>query len=290
VRFNSEWLDMTMAELFALLRSLTVAQLLERDDFAKRMAANEPISVLELLYPPLQGYDSVAVRADVELGGTDQKFNLLLGRDVQRAYGQPEQVVMTLPLLVGTDGVQKMSKSLNNYIGVTEPPSEIYGKTMSIPDSALGSWYSLLLGTPPPELAPREAKRALARDLTARFHGAEAATSAQAEFDLVHVARGVPPQVPTIDWPSAQPTVHLPALLSRAFSISTSDARRALAQGGVRLDGTPVPGDSLDAPLREVDGAVLQLGRRRFVRVRLTGDGQRPDSGPATVAQGRQSS
>src|SRR3984885_7074127 len=150
VRFNGEWLDMSMSDLFALLRTTTVARILERDDFAKRYAAREPISMLELLYPLLQGYDSVAVRADVELGGTDQTFNLLLGRDIQRAYGQPEQVILTMPLLVGTDGVRKMSKSFGNVIGVTEPPDEMYGKTLSIPDSSLPSWYSLLLGTEPP--------------------------------------------------------------------------------------------------------------------------------------------
>src|SRR6201995_1421299 len=145
VRFNSEWLDMSMSELFALLRTTTVAHLLERDDFAKRFASGEPISVLELLYPLLQGLDSVAVKADVELGGTDQKFNLLLGRDIQRAYGQPEQVIFTLPLLTGTDGERKMSKSLGNYVGVTDPPDEMYGKTLSIPDASLDSWYSLLI-------------------------------------------------------------------------------------------------------------------------------------------------
>ena len=171
VRFNSEWLDMSMADLFALLRTTTVAQVLERDDFAKRFSAREPISVLELLYPLLQGYDSVAVRADVELGGTDQKFNLLLGRDIQRAYGQPEQVILTVPLLTGTDGERKMSKSFDNYIGVTDPPEEMYGKTLSIPDASLELWYSLLLGSvPPPSLGPRDAKRALARALVERFH------------------------------------------------------------------------------------------------------------------------
>src|SRR5213595_49895 len=150
VRRNSEWLDMAAQELFALGRTATVAQLLERDDFAQRYQAREPISVLELLYPLLQGYDSVAVRADVELGGTDQKFNLLLGRDIQRAYGQPEQVIMTLPLLTGTDGERKMSKSFGNYIGVTDPPDQMYGRTMSIPDESLASWYQLLLGAGPP--------------------------------------------------------------------------------------------------------------------------------------------
>src|SRR5436305_6203407 len=162
IRFNSDWLDMPVERLFGLLRHATVAQMLERDDFAKRFAAQEPISVLELLYPMLQAYDSVAVRADVELGGTDQKFNLLLGRDIQRAYGQPEQVVLTMPLLTGLHGERKMSKSFDNYIGVTEAPEDMYGKTLSIPDASLDRWYELLLGGEPPEGAgPRDAKRAL---------------------------------------------------------------------------------------------------------------------------------
>jgi tyrosyl-tRNA synthetase len=269
VRFNGEWLDMTMAELFTLARTTTVAQLLERDDFAKRFAAREPISVLELLYPLLQGYDSVAVQADVELGGTDQKFNLLLGRHIQRLYGQPEQVILTMPLLVGTDGERKMAKSVGNYIGVTEPPDEIYGKTLSIPDAALTAWYELLLGTePPPELGPRDAKRALARALVARFHGAAAAQEAEREFDRVHIERQAPEEMPTVNWPAEQPDVHLPALLATAFGISTSEARRALAQGGVKLDGQPVGDGSLDVPALDVDGKVLQLGKRRFARVR----------------------
>ena len=167
VRFNSEWLDMSMEELFRLARTTTVAQLLERQDFSDRFEAHEPISVLELLYPLLQGYDSVAIRADVELGGTDQKFNLLLGRDIQRAYGQPEQVAMTLPLLTGTDGERKMSKSFGNYIGVTDPPDEMYGKTMSIPDSSLEDWYRLLLDREPGAEEPFQSKLALARALVA---------------------------------------------------------------------------------------------------------------------------
>src|SRR5579875_1376250 len=153
VRFNGEWLDMRMDAMFALMRTATVGQILERDDFAKRYSAHEPISMLELLYPLLQGYDSVAVRADVELGGSDQKFNLLLGRDIQRAYGQPEQAILTMPILVGLDGRQKMSKSLGNQIGVTDPPEEMYGKTMAIPDDALAEYYELLLGRAAPRLA-----------------------------------------------------------------------------------------------------------------------------------------
>jgi tyrosyl-tRNA synthetase len=269
VRRNSEWLDMPMDELFRLARTATVAQITERDDFAKRLAAGTPVSVLELLYPLLQGYDSVAVEADVELGGTDQKFNLLLGRDVQRAYGVPEQVVLTMPILPGTDGERRMSKSFGNYIGVTEPPGEIYGKTLSIPDSAIGIWYSLLLGSDPPaELGPRDAKRALARALVERFWGAEAAAEAEREFDRVHRARELPEEMPFVDWPASEPEVHLPALLQSAFGVSTSEARRALAQGGVRLDGEPIENGSLDLPLEAVAGKALQLGKRRFARVR----------------------
>ncbi len=278
VRFNSEWLDMSMADLFALLRTTTVSQVLERDDFATRLAAREPISVLELLYPLLQGYDSVAVQADVELGGADQKFNLLLGRDIQRAYGQPAQVVLTVPLLTGTDGQRKMSKSFDNYIGVTESPEQMYGKTMSIPDESLELWYELLLGSGvPPDLGPRDAKRALARALVTRFHGADAARAAEDAFDRVHVRHELPTDVPDVEWSmsegfgSSGSTVHLPALLAGAFGISSSEARRSLTQGGVRLDGQPLTNGSLDLDAAEVDGKVLQLGKRRFARVRVTG-------------------
>jgi tyrosyl-tRNA synthetase len=271
VRYNSEWLDMAMADLFALLRTSTVAQLLERDDFAKRFAAREPISMLELLYPLLQGYDSVMIDADVELGGTDQKFNLLLARDIQRVYGKAQQSILTVPLLVGTDGERKMSKSFGNYIGVTESPEEIYGKTMSIPDAALSSWYSLLLGSEPPAAAgPRDAKRALARALVARLHGDAAAEAAEASFDRLHVRHELPEEVPEYEWrDGTRAEVHLPALIRAAFGISSSEARRTIAQGGVRIDGRPVAPDRLDVPAAELDGRVLQLGKRRFVRVRV---------------------
>ena len=270
VRFNSEWLDMSMADLFGLARSVTVAQLLERDDFAKRFSAHEPISILELLYPLLQGYDSVAVRADVELGGTDQKFNLLLGRDIQRHYGQPEQVIFTLPLLTGTDGERKMSKSFANYIGVTESPDEMYGKTLSIPDESLASWYQLLLGSEvPADLPARDAKRALARQIVSRFHGSDAAPAAEEAFDRQFVRHEMPEDIPELDWERGNGAVHLPALLARAFAISTSEARRSIAQGGVKIDGDPVDGGMLDVAPGVVDGKVVQLGKRRFVRVRL---------------------
>jgi tyrosyl-tRNA synthetase len=271
VRFNGEWLDMSMVELFALTRTTTVGQLLERDDFAKRYAAREPISVLELLYPLLQGYDSVAVRADVELGGTDQKFNLLLGRNIQRAYQQAEQVIMTLPLLTGTDGERKMSKSYGNHIGVADPPEEIYGRTLSIPDTALPDWYALLLGTEPdPALGPRDTKRALARALVERFYDAGAAQAAQAAFDRVFVRGQIPQDVPIVRWTmNGSATVHLPALLAQAFGVSTSEARRGLSQGAVRVDGEPMAGDVLDVAASELDGRVLQLGKRRFARVEI---------------------
>jgi tyrosyl-tRNA synthetase len=261
---------MSMADLFALMRSTTVARILERDDFNKRYTTGAPISMLELLYPLLQGYDSVAVKADVELGGADQKFNLLLGRDIQRAYGQPEQVILTLPLLTGTDGRRKMSKSYDNYIGVAEDPGQIYGKTLSIPDASLPDWYSLLLGrVVPAELSPRDAKRALARALVDRYHGPDASTSAEDAFDRVHVRHQAPEQIDEVAFHPQDGVVHLPALVASAFGVSTSEARRGLAAGAVRLDGEPVGLESLDLPQEAVDGRVLQFGRRRFARVRV---------------------
>jgi tyrosyl-tRNA synthetase len=270
VRHNAEWLDMPMEDLFRLVRHPTVAQLLERDDFAKRFAASEPISLLELLYPVLQGYDSVAVEADVELGGTDQTFNLLMGRSIQQAYGQAPQIVLTLPLLTGIDGVQKMSKSFGNHIGVTDPPGEMYGKTLRIPDELIGQWYSLLLGSEPPEgLGPRDAKRALARALVTRFHSAEEAAAAEAGFDRVFIAHELPQEIEEATVSSQNGTVHLPAVIAEAFGRSRSEARRMLAQGGVKLDGEPVSGDVLDVPSADLDGRVMQLGKRHFRRLRV---------------------
>jgi tyrosyl-tRNA synthetase len=269
VRFNSEWLDMPTEDLFRLVRTVTVAQILERDDFSKRWAAGEPISLLELLYPVLQGYDSVAVRADVETGGTDQTFNLLMGRDVQSAYGRPQQSILTMPLLAGTDGVQKMSKSLGNQIGITEPPADMYGKTLSIPDSALGKWYDLLLGLPVPEAeSPRDAKRALARALVTRFHGEAAAAEAEAAFDRVFVSRELPEQIEEAEV-AGDGEVHLPELIATVFGGSRSEARRHLASGAVKLDGKPVPEAVLDVPGADLDGRVLQVGKRRFRRLRV---------------------
>jgi len=269
VRRNGEWLNMPAADLFALARVATVAQILERDDFAKRFAAQQPISVLETMYPLLQGYDSVAIRSDVELGGTDQTFNLLLGRDVQRAYGQPEQVILTMPILPGVDGVEKMSKSLGNHIGVTESPDEQFGKTMRLPDAAMDTWFALLsIPDVPAGSSPRDRKRALARGVVARFHGDDAAAAAEQRFEAVFVTHAVPDDVESFAFePGDGGAVHLPALIASAFGRSRSDARRLLEQGGVKLDGEVVPASSIDLPPAELDGRVLQVGKRHFRRL-----------------------
>jgi tyrosyl-tRNA synthetase len=269
VRRNGEWLDMAMEDLFRLARTATVAQLLERDDFAKRYAAGEPITVLELLYPLMQGYDSVAVRADVELGGTDQKFNLLLAREVQRAYGVEPQSILCMPILPGIDGVQKMSKSLGNYVGVTDAPEETYGKLMRVPDDAMPTYYELLLDEPlDASASPRDAKRAMARALTARYHAEEAAAAAEERFDALHVRHELPDEIEDFAFAANGEAVHLPALLADAFGVSRSEARRLLGQAGVRLDGEPLDETALDLPVERLDGAVIQLGKRRHKRLR----------------------
>jgi tyrosyl-tRNA synthetase len=264
---------MGTAEFFDVARRFTVARLLERDDFTRRMEAAEPISALELLYPVLQGYDSVAIRSDVELGGSDQKFNLLFARDVQAAFGQAAQSILTMPLLSGTDGARKMSKSYGNYVGVTDPPEEMFGKVMSIPDEVMGQYYLLLLGE---ELDaarhPGEAKRELARRLTDRFHGLGTGEAAERHFDRIHVERGQPDEIPSADLrahvsANDDGLVHLPALIASEFSLSRSEARRLIDQGGVRLDGVRVDSDRLDIAARELEGRVLQVGKRRFARL-----------------------
>jgi tyrosyl-tRNA synthetase len=269
VRRNGEWLDMPMEELFRLARTSTVAQLLERDDFAKRYAGGQPISILELLYPLLQGYDSVAIRSDVELGGTDQSFNLLLAREIQKAYGVEPQSILTMPILPGIDGVQKMSKSLGNYVGVDEPPEEVFGKLMRVPDEVMPVYYDLLLDEPLDEDAsPRDAKRALARALTARYHGDEAAAAAEERFEALHVRHELPDEMEEFAFSADNGQVHIPALLADAFGLSRSEGRRLLAQGGVKLDGTDLDESRLDVPAEELDGVVLQVGKRRFKRLR----------------------
>ena len=274
VRHNSEWLSTQSDELFELIRRFTVARLLERDDFAQRMQRDEPISALELLYPVLQGYDSVAVRGDVELGATDQTFNLLFARDVQASFDVPVQSILTVPILVGTDGSRKMSKTYGNYVGVTDPPEEMFGKLMSIPDEAMGEYYRLLLSAQlDPERHPGEAKRELARRLVERFHGPEAAEAAEARFDQVHVRGEVPGDIgeALLDASGADGVVHLPALLAEQFGLSRSEARRLIEQGGVRLGGSVVDAGKLDLPAAELDGEVLQVGKRRHVRLRVAG-------------------
>ncbi len=285
VRRNSEWLDMPMIELLKLVGTTTIAQLLERDDFHKRWSGGGPISMLELMYPLLQGYDSVAIHADVELGGTDQKFNLLLGRDIQRAYGQPEQAILTMPILVGLDGRLKMSKSLGNQIGVTDPPQEMYGKTMAIPDEALEEYYRLLIDSRAPgrepaadpsmagagrdALSPRDAKRALAHELVAWLHSEEDAQAAERHFDVVFVQRGVPEDVPEARFECLEGVLHLPALIAREFGMSRSEARRMIDQGGVLLGETQLQAGQHDVPCEQADGRILKVGRRRFRRLRV---------------------
>src|SRR5262245_1275418 len=288
---NAEWLAaIDMAELIRLTSSATVAQMLERDDFHDRYESGRPISVVELLYPLLQGYDSVAVRADVELGGTDQKFNLLMGREVQRAYGQEPQVVLTMPLLEGTDGVRKMSKSLDNYIGLTEPPDDMFGKLMRIPDGLIAKYARLagpVEGEDPDEidrrlsegsLHPNDAKRRLARGIVELYHGAGQGQAAEERFNLVHRERELPEEVPDVSIPldlvkqeNGGAVVYVPALLKALGLVtSTSEGRRLQAQGGVRKDGEPVTEEELriDGGGSELAGSVWQVGRRRFARVR----------------------
>jgi tyrosyl-tRNA synthetase len=268
VRQNSEWLAMGAGELLGLLSRSTVARLLERDIFQRRIKDGEPISTLELIYPLLQGYDSVATDADVELGGTDQKFNLLYGRDIQSAYGKPPQSILTMPLLIGTDGTQKMSKSLGNYVGVTDPPQEMFGRLMSIPDELMPDYFRLLLSAEPPSTAPNEAKRELARRIVERYHDEGAAKAAEEHFDRLHVHHEPPEQIEEATVAANGP-VHLPALLSEEFGLSRSEARRLIEQGGVRIGGEVVGGDQLDLPLDRLDGAVVQVGKRRYKRLRV---------------------
>ncbi len=264
VRYNGEWLSkLCYADVVRLGRIVTVARMLERDDFEKRYRAGEPISVSELLYPLMQAYDSVAVEADVELGGTDQLYNLLAGREVMEAYGLEPQVVLTTPLLLSWDG-EKMSSSVGNNVPLTAAPEEMFGRTMRIPDSQLEEWWSLIAEQPVPEGDPMEAKLALARFIVARSYGEEGARAAEEHFTRVIRDHEPPEEMPEHGLPTGDP-IHLPALLADAFGISTSEARRLIAQGGVKLDGEVV--SELDVPRERLAGAVLQAGKRRFVRL-----------------------
>jgi tyrosyl-tRNA synthetase len=277
IRRNSEWLgSLDMAGLLELTSAATVAQMLERSDFAKRYDEGVPISVMEFLYPLLQGYDSVAVEADIELGGTDQLWNLMMGRVVQERYGMEAQVAMTLPLLVGTDGVKKMSQSIGNYIGVEDEPAEMFGKTMSIPDSAITEWFRLAADFDPSEvdgietglasgaLHPGETKRRLARAVTDLYWGDEAALSAERAFDQVFKHGGTPDTIAEFTLPEADPVL-IPALIRDALGLSGAEARRMLSQGAVRVDGEVL--EAQEAPREALIGRVLQVGKRRFVRL-----------------------
>jgi len=267
VRFNGEWLaKLSFAEVVRLTRMLTVARLLERNDFAGRFAAQEPISLSELLYPPMQAYDSVAIDADVEIGGTDQLYNLITGRDVMERYGKDPQLVVTYPLLVGVDGVEKMSKSRGNYIGILEPPEEMFGKTMSIPDEALEQWWDLVAGGGEHPAEPMEWKLELARRVTARWHGEDGAAAGEGHFTRVVRRHEAPEEVPEATVSSANGSVYLPAALQQVFGNSGSHWRRQIDQGGVKLNGGTVTSYDVDAA--SVDGAIVQAGKRLFVRFR----------------------
>jgi tyrosyl-tRNA synthetase len=281
MRRNSEWLDMRMDQLLELARTTTAAQLLERDDFAARLSQGRPVSMLELLYPLLQAFDSVAVDADLELGGTDQKFNLLLGRDVQRAYRQDAQAILTMPLLLGTDGKRKMSKSVGNEIGISEPPEEIFGKTMAIPDELIEQYDRLLLtragagaarddavGTVPDGIPARDAKRALARGLVSWLYSEREAQAAEAHFERVIVRHEAPAEIAEARFSPDNGMVHIPALISAEFGISRSEARRLIDQGGVMLGERPLAPGEHDVAPEVADGQLLKVGKRRFRRLK----------------------
>jgi tyrosyl-tRNA synthetase len=284
VRRNSEWLEpMDMEGILHLTSSTTVARMLERDDFAKRYESRQPISLTEFIYPLLQGYDSVAVEADVELGGTDQLFNLLVGRDLQRDAGQDPQVALTMPLLEGLDGVQKMSQSLGNYVGIAEPADEQYGKLMSMPDGLIIRYLGLTTGLDAAEvdaigagmadgsLPAVEAKRRLSREIVDRYHGEGEGAAAEARFDRVHRDRELPRDVPETPIPAEAlegGRIWLPRLLvALGRAASNGEARRLVEQGGVRLDGEVVDDPSREMPPEELRGRVLQVGRRWFARL-----------------------
>jgi tyrosyl-tRNA synthetase len=286
IDFNSRWMKgMQAQDLIKLAARHTVARMLERDDFNKRYVAQTPIAIHEFLYPLIQAYDSVALEADVELGGTDQKFNLLVGRDIQREYGQEPQVVITLPLLEGLDGVQKMSKSLGNYVGIDEPPGEMFGKLMSVPDSLMLRYYELLSDISPDDLArlerdlasgakhPRDAKEELAVELVARYHGLAAAQHAAQEFAHIFREGGLPDEIEEISLAlqGGDAGFLLPNIMVEAgTAASTSEARRLIKQGGVKVDGEKVTDVNLELPVGRT--FLLQVGKRRFKKVTLKAD------------------
>jgi len=277
IRYNSEWLEkLRFADVLRLAREMTVARMLERDTFALRYKDNVPIGLQEFLYPLIQAYDSVCIKADVELGGTDQTFNNLCGRDIQRAYGQRPQVVMVLPMLVGLDGTEKMSKSKGNYIAITDGPNEMFGKVMSIPDALMEGYFTLLTDLPPgriKELAdpekthPREAKAALGKTIVAQYYGGAAAEAAQAEFDRVFSAGGTPSEMPEV-LVRTSPIGVVELIVSAGFAGSNSAARRLIGQNAVSLDGEKI--SQIDAVVQVKDGQILRVGKRRFGRIKLS--------------------
>jgi len=277
--YNSEWLSkMSFADVIMLGSRYTVARMLERDDFEKRYEAGEPISIHEMMYPLAQAMDSVAINADVELGGTDQKFNLLVGRDIQREYGLEPQVAITMPILVGTDGVDKMSKSLDNYIGISESPRQIYGKTLSIPDNLIYDYFVLATSVPLDELAkvkgrlddkmsnPRDVKRELARTLVALYHDEDAARGAEEEFDRVFVKKDLPDEIPECSITLDDDGVNIVRLLTETKLVgSNGEGRRMIEQGGVTVDGQRISDYNALVQIRE--GVIVKVGKRRFLRV-----------------------
>jgi len=273
VRFNSEWFGSLMGEGWIRLASrITVAQLLERNDFSKRLAAGEPIALHELLYPLVQAYDSVALKCDVELGGNDQLFNLMRGRDLQISFGQAPQIVLTVPLLLGTDGVEKMSKSLGNYIGFTEDPDTQFGKTMSISDETMWSWYLLLTDRMPSDIEalknshPMEAKKALAREITAQFHGLTAAMNAEEKWIRIFSERKVE-DAPVVNVPPTDEEVPLSRLLvERGLAASRKEAERLISQGAVSVDGQKISDCHAKVCLRIGDDLFIRVGKLKFQR------------------------
>jgi len=276
IDFNSRWsLSMSSEDVLELASKYTVARLLERDDFSQRYRGGQPISMLEFLYPLFQGYDSVALKADIELGGTDQLFNLLVGREIQREYGLEPQVVMTLPLLVGTDGTEKMSKSLGNYVGIFDSPEDMYGKTMSIPDELIPSWFELCTDVPGEELAliskqlgeksvnPRDLKRRLAREIVTLYHDPDAAGAAETHFRTVIVEKDLPDEMPEVA--ITEPVWIIELLESHGLVSSRGEARRLIDQGAVSIDGDKIGDQQFQVP---VDGEhIIKVGKRRFLRI-----------------------
>jgi len=277
--YNSEWLSkMNFEDVIKLASKYTVARMLERDDFTKRMKAAEPISLHELLYPLAQAMDSVAIESDIELGGTDQKFNLLVGRDIQREHGMEPQVIITMPLLPGTDGVEKMSKSYNNFIGISESPKEIYGKTLSIPDNLIYNYFELATDVSNEKLKeisdkingqkvnPRDLKRELARTLVATYYNEEAAVEAEAEFDKIFVKKEIPDEIPVFKFSNIESEIGILDLIVKVnFAPSKNEARRLVSQGGVYIDGRRV--DDTTESIKLDNEKILKVGKRKFIKL-----------------------